>query len=335
MKKFLRFLLIIVIVLVLVVLVGGLFLPKETTVQESIVIKASPEVIFDYVNCMEKTSMWSPWSEMIETKEYYGPDCGVGSGQEWTQTDGRFGKQEITESIDNEYSKSSLDFGPLGTAEAEFTLAPNENGTKVTWSFLSPAPYPLGRWFSIIFGVKKFVTQDYIKGLKSLDSLITSLPSKDESVAYDSPTIIDVKSKNLLSITETVNNADIGPKMGEHYGILGQFIGMNNLKMTGYPICIWHEWNDEQSKMECGMFVEGEAEGNDQVMVSQSYEGKVVVFDYFGAYDETPNGWIQIDQYIAENELEKNGLAWVEYITDPTIETDTAKWLTRLYQPVK
>jgi effector-binding domain-containing protein len=83
------------------------------------------------------------------------------------------------------------------------------------------------------------------------------------------------------------------------------------------------------------MFVEGEAEGNDQVMVTQSYEGKVVVFDYYGAYDETPNGWIQIDQYIAENELEKNGLAWDEYITDPTIETDTAKWLTRLYQPVK
>jgi hypothetical protein len=245
MKKFLRFLLIIVIVLVLVVLVGGLFLPKETTVEESIVIKASPEVIFDYVNCLEKTTTWAPWEGVSDIK-FSGPSCGVGATQEWNDEMGG-GKQQIIESSDNEFTKSSLDFGPQGTADAEIRLEPTEDGTKVTWLFNSEAKYPMGRWFGVIF-VKPMLEDSYKQGMLNLDSVIMNLPPQEIPVAYDSPSTIDVMSKTLLSITETVNNADIGPKMGEHYGILGQFIGMNNLKMTGYPICIWHEWNDEQSK---------------------------------------------------------------------------------------
>jgi len=332
MKKFLKFLLIVIIALLVIVLAGALFLPKETVLEESVVIKASPEVIFDYVNCLEKTSEWAPWENVSDVK-FSGPACGVGAIQEWKDDMGT-GKQEIIESVENEYSKTALDFGQQGTAEAVLKLEKTDDGTKVTWTFNAEAGYPMGRWFGLIM-IKPMLKESYKKGLQNLDSLIMSLPPETEETAYDVPTVIDVLPKTMLSVRETVTTDQIGPKMGEHYGMIGQFIGMNKLKMNGYPICIWHNFNDDESDMECGMFIEGEAKGNESVKVSKSYEGKAVVLDYFGAYDASPDGWQKIEDYIRENQMEKNGTPWDEYYTDPNVEPDTAKWHTRLYQPVK
>ena len=139
----------------------------------------------------------------------------------------------------------------------------------------------------------------------------------------------------MLSIRELVTMENIGPKMGEFYGQIMMFIEENQLKMTKYPIAVWHSYSDTDNDMECAVFVEGDVEGTDLIKSSKSYAGKVVVLDYYGAYDASPDGWQKIEEFIAAGSLEKNGIPWDEYITDPMIETDTSKWLTRLYQPVK
>jgi effector-binding domain-containing protein len=97
----------------------------------------------------------------------------------------------------------------------------------------------------------------------------------------------------------------------------------------------WHAWSDIDSDMECAALVDGYAKSNKIVNVSKSYEGKAVVLDWYGAYDSSPEGWKKIDEFIAANGLVKNGIPWDEYVTDPKMEPDTAKWLTKLYQPVK
>jgi len=332
MKKILKILLIIIIVLAVVVLAGGLLMPKEIILKESIVIKAEKELIFHYVNCLEKTALWSPWEGVGEI-QYGSTKCGVGAMQEWKDDKG-VGKQEIIEVIGSEYSKSALDFGPQGTAEAEFKLEPSEGGTKVTWTFKSEAKYPLGRWISTLF-VKPMLAENYKKGLTNLDSLILSLPPQQKLVEYNEPTVIEVESKTMLSFRETVKTEDIGPKMGEFYVSLMQFMGQNKIKMAGPPIAIWHEWNDTESDMECAIYAEGEAEGNNLIKSSKSYAGKVVVLDYYGAYNKSSDSWQKLFEYAYSQALQENGPPWDEYITDPSSEADTSKWQTRLYQPVK
>lgn len=330
MKKLLKVLLIIIILLVVVVLVGALFMPNKIQFESSIIIKAKAEVIFEYVNCLEKTKTWSPW-EGVEEQKYSGPACGVGAIQEWKDKTGS-GKMEIVESKEFEYVKSFLDFGKKETADAELILEVVEDGTKVTWSFNSDAGYPIGRWIGALV-VKPMLTDVYNKGLSNLDSVILNLPLSIE--VYDKPTVIEVQSKTMLSIREVVTTENIGPKMGEFYGQIYKYIGENQLKPTGYPISLWHTWSDTDSDMECAVLIEGEVEGNDLIKSSKSYEGKAAVLDYYGAYDCSPDGWQKLFEFIKENGLEENGVPWDEYITDPTQETDTAKWLTKLYQPVK
>jgi effector-binding domain-containing protein len=329
MKKFLKILLMVIIALAIIILAGALFMPKETIISESVVIKAKPETVFEYVNCLQKSSTWSPWVGATDIK-FSGPECGVGSIQQWVEN-GEPGKQEIIESRPNAYVKTALDFGKNGTANAEMILEPVDGGTKATWTFTSVNDYPIGRWIGALL-VKPMLGKSYKKGLAKLDSVIMNLPPMPTT---QSPNLVDVLSMTMVSIREKVKNEDIGPKMGEAYAAIYEFIGKNKLIPAGFPIALWHGWSDVDSDMECAAFVTGNAQSDKTVKVSKSYGGKAVVLDYYGAYDASPDGWKKIDEFISSHALIKNGIPWDEYVTDPGMEPDTAKWLTRLYQPVK
>jgi effector-binding domain-containing protein len=329
MKTFLKIVLIVIIVLAVTLFAGALFMPKQTVISESVVIKAKPEMVFEYVNCLQKTSTWSPWVGATDIK-FSGPECGVGAVQQWVEN-GEPGKQEIIESRPNAYVKTAFDFGKNGTANAEMILESLENGTKATWTFTSVNDYPIGRWIGVLL-VKPMLGKSYKKGLAKLDSVIMSLPPVPTS---ESPNLVVVQSMTMVSIREKVKNEDIGLKMGESYAAIYKFIGKNKLISTGFPIALWHGWTDVDSDMECAAYVSGNAQSDKTVNVSKSYGGKAVVLDYYGAYDASPDGWKKIDEFIEKNALVKNGISWDEYVTDPGLEPDTAKWLTRLYQPVK
>ena len=222
--------------------------------------------------------------------------------------------------------------GIFSKSTIELKLEAVEDGTKVTWTFISDAAYPHMRWLSV-FMIKSMLEKSYKKGLAKLDSIIMNLSPVVEG--YKDPTVIEVKSQTKLSIREVVKTEDIGPKMGEFYGLIYKYISENQLKPTEFPVAFWYDWSDAVSDMECAVFIEGDAAGTDLIKSSKSYEGKVVVLDYFGAYDSSPDGWQKIKDFILVESLEENGVPWDEYITDPGQETDTAKWLTKLYQPVK
>ena len=175
--KLIKWLLLIVAGLAIIFLVGAYALPRSVTVERTVVIAATPDQVFPYVNSLQRTEEWSPWLALDpDTKlEYSGPGEGVGNRLEWSSDHERVGSgtQEITASIPDKRVETALDFGAMGAATAYFNLEAKGDGTEVTWGLVSNLGInPVARWMGLM--LDNWIGADYEKGLANLAAVAES-----------------------------------------------------------------------------------------------------------------------------------------------------------------
>ena len=171
-------------VILALIIVVGILLPKEYGMHRSIVINASPENVFPYVNNLEKNQKWSPWNEEDPTmKETIGEiKEGLGATSSWESENSGSGSMKISESVPYSLIVTDLDFGEMGTATAKWTFEAVENGTKATWFLNGEATDFGGKFFG--FMIDQFLGPPYEKGLKNLKTLVEkeAVQVKEEAV---------------------------------------------------------------------------------------------------------------------------------------------------------
>lgn len=173
--RFLGRLLAVVLGLIMVLSGVAYLLPREVTVERTIVIAAPPEAVFPHLNSLQKFVAWSPWSdidpEMVTT--FSGPQNGVGNRMEWSSQHDEVGSgtQEIVASVPNERVETALDFGEMGPATAWQELEPVAVGSAVTWGLVADmGNTPMGRYVGL--AMDRLVGPDYEEGLVRLKALI-------------------------------------------------------------------------------------------------------------------------------------------------------------------
>lgn len=169
-------------VILTVVVVVVLFLTyiaaqsPDFSVSRQVVIKASPEKLFPYLNNSKRTNEWMPWKDSdpnVEMK-YSGPDEGVGSTASWDSS-GQMGtgRAEVVESKINESVKTKLIYTkPFAMSQlAEMNLIPQSDGTVVRWSVSGQNNF-IGRVFCFFMNMDKMVGGEFEKGLNKLKTLV-------------------------------------------------------------------------------------------------------------------------------------------------------------------
>lgn len=175
--KILKIVGIVVLAIVVILLAAVLMQPAQGHVEKSIVINAPPASVFFHVNSYKTFKSWSPWAKMDPEAAYTfeGPEQGVGAKMNWSGEKTGKGSQWITESEENKRVKSGLSFeGFEGTAWAEFTLTPEGEGTKVTWSYDGDNPGLAGKAMWLIMG--NMLEGQYQEGLTSLKQVVENTP---------------------------------------------------------------------------------------------------------------------------------------------------------------
>ena len=166
--------LLIAFVVALAILTGaGFLLPSKLHVKRSIVISATPEIIFPKVNELKVWQDWAPWHLRDPTMglNFWGPDSGVGAVSTWKNGTQGSGTMMISESNAGRSITLDLDFGESGKATSFWTFVPAERGsTEVTWAFdtdlgMNPASRYLGLWIGRVIG------RDYQTGLENLKGI--------------------------------------------------------------------------------------------------------------------------------------------------------------------
>lgn len=163
-----------VIGLIIVLAALSLLLPRHAHVERSVVMAAAPSAVFAYINDLSQFNKWSPWAQIDPATQYAftGPTSGVGATMTWQSEHPHVGNgtQEIIESVPDEHVTTRLRFAGEGDATATIALAPEPNGTRVTWSFDSDLGLnPLSRYFGLM--LDSMIGSNYEQGLATLKSL--------------------------------------------------------------------------------------------------------------------------------------------------------------------
>lgn len=171
--KFIKWVLAAFAVLGLIFVAASLLLPSTTHVERSVVIERSPDHVFATLDSFERFSAWSPWAEYDPQAKYTfeGPARGVGARMRWAGNRAvGSGSQEITASDPQRRIMVALDFDG-SQAQATYLLAPEGEGTRVTWAFDSTHGFnPFKRWLGLLFD--RMIGADYEKGLSRLKAML-------------------------------------------------------------------------------------------------------------------------------------------------------------------
>lgn len=168
--------LIIVVLILVAVVVFVSTRPAEMVVSRELLIKATPELIFPYINNSKKSNEWMPWHEDDPHVKmtYSGPDEGVGSMTLWTSK-GKMGtgNAEVIESIKNQNVKTRLTYTkPMTMSQlAEVSLQSTSGGTLVRWSVSGKNPV-IGRIMCAFVNMDKMIGGNFEKGLVNLQKIV-------------------------------------------------------------------------------------------------------------------------------------------------------------------
>lgn len=150
---------------------AGLVLPREVHVIRSTMIAAPPQDVFNYVNDLQRSVLWSPWSRQDPDALYNftGPRSGVGATLSWfsKMPEVGSGMQQIVASRDGEHVRLRVRLDGMGDAVSDYYLQRRNNSTVVTWGFTTDlGPNPLSRIAGILFD--GWIGPDYERGLALL-----------------------------------------------------------------------------------------------------------------------------------------------------------------------
>jgi len=335
--KALKYIGLLLLTLLALFLILGLVSPKKTHVERTATIQAPVQTVQDIVSKFSTQKDWNPWQEydpnMQTTME--GTDGTVGSKYSWSgNKDVGSGYQTITR-IEPGYVETELVFTEPWEAKAltGMKLSPAEGGTQATWSFDSESPFPWNA-LNLFMNMDKMLGPDFEKGLSKLKAHAELTANKK----YRGYTVqeINEESKFYVGNRKTVPIPDITPYLGDQFGKVGIALAKAKLEMDGAPAGLYYTFDEKtgMTDMVAGMPVKSNA----QVPGFTTIEipaGMRLVVDYYGAYEKAGEAHYAIDDYIKEKGLKSLAPAAIEiYITDPIMEKDTAKWLTRIVYPV-
>lgn len=170
--KFLRILAVIIVVLAIIIFAGGMFLPKNYSVNRTTVINAPDSVIYKNIANFNEFYKWNPWAKMEPTAKttFTGTVGQPGHTYSWVGKETGSGEMKILKV--EPFKKIDIDLffkEPFEShADTKFDIVPEGNGNKVTWT-MSGENNLISKWMCLIMGgMDKMIGKDFESGLASL-----------------------------------------------------------------------------------------------------------------------------------------------------------------------
>ena len=338
--KFIKIFLITLVFLVAIAATIGFLSPSHVRVERSLVMKAPSEIVFSQVNNLKNWKKWSPWYQMdtMAKMEYNEIAAGAGAGYKWSSANDKVGSGDLTITASTPDSISTaMNFMEHGIARAKFVFAKKDSSTKVTWIMDSDLGMnPIGRIFGLF--MDKMMGPDFEKGLANLKKVAEAIPNGPKK--YRGYEVMEEESSEKVYI---VKKDSMGwDKIAEFYQktlpAIFEAIGKAKLEMAGAPSGLFFTWDsiNKTTLMAAGIPVKGGAntkvKGFETVVI---FPGTNLHITYLGSYNKIANAHFAMDDYMKEKSLLQGSPIIEEYVSDPSKEADSSKWITNIYYPVK
>lgn len=326
--------------LILIFFILALIAPKEYSVERTVVINAPADQLRDSLKSLRFFTKWDPWSEYDPQMKlsYSGENGTVGSSYSWVGNDqvGE-GQMKILSVADSMIETEVHFIRPWeSTSIAHYHIVPTPEGTKVSWGFSGKNPFPWNA-FSLFMDMDKMLGQDFEKGLNKLKATIENMASSASAVKFEVKEE-DLAERVFIVKKQEVKFQEMANFYGEYLPKLFEAVGINKLMPAGAPSGIFFRWDETAMSADMAAAIPVQGKSDTKVKDYDTYvqaAGKALIIDYYGAYENSANAHYFMDDYMKTNGYVQNGPVFEEYVTDPGVEKDTTKWLTRIYYMVE
>ncbi|MDO9000915.1 MAG: SRPBCC family protein [Bacteroidota bacterium] len=327
----------VIIALLLVYLVLAMFGPKEIKVERDISINKPTffvkSILGDFKFFHDE---WSPWSEKDSAMKttYKGAPGELGHFYSW-EGNKEVGKGEMEIiSVTEDSLVQRLSFEGMGDSRAYFILKDSGTSTNVTWGMMFEVGF-FGRPMMLFMNMDKMLGADYEKGLTKLKTKLESLKEIGANANYEIKEI-QWDEKQFVSTKKIKMNGDsLGLFFGENFPKMWGQLEKEKIKSTMSPCGIFYSWDVNTKATECAAAMcvpKGvKLKGWDNVAVPTA---RVLSVPYYGAPEKSIDAHYAMEEYIKANKLDYSFVI-EEYVTDPMLEKDTARWLTNIYYILK
>ena len=143
-----------------------------------------------------------------------------------------------------------------------------------------------------------------------------------------------LEARPVLSIRATTSVDKLSELMGSLFGEVYGYIQQCGQAPAGMPLSIYHAMDGDTIDLECGMPVASAMEGTGRVKAGELPAGTVATVTHMGPYDDLPQTWSALTEWIGSQGLQPAGAPWEVYVTDPGAEPDQSTWRTDIFFPV-
>jgi len=332
---------IILAALIGLVLLLGLIAPKNFDLERSVVIEAPPEQVFPHIRYFAKQDAWYPWKKydpnMVTTVE--GTDGEIGAVYTWSgNEDVGKGQQTITALEENKRMETDLQFiEPFeSSADAYFHLDEVPAGTEVRWGFKSEMPFPFNI-MGLFVNMEKSVGKDYESGLTALKEIVENeAPISSTFRGYEVQTTTLPATKYAI-VRATLRFHNMQEFLDRETHELAEAIKARG-DIVGPMTCMYYMWDEanETTDMALAMPVAENLDMEEPYSMLQFPTTQALLVDYYGDYDNLGEAHYAMDDYVKTHGIQLAELPVLEvYVTDPMEETDSSKWLTKIYYPIQ
>ncbi|MCB0793619.1 MAG: SRPBCC family protein [Flavobacteriales bacterium] len=339
----LKTLLIIILALVGLIVVLGLIGPGKSVVERSTVIAASPDVIYPMISNLKASQDWTPWKDMDKDQlvTYEGTDGTVGSKMTWQGDTVGKGSQEITALRTNEHVGSELKFIEPWEAvsQVDLDMAEVDGGTEVKWTMTQENGF-MGRVMGVFMDMDKMVGPDFERGLANLKTLAEEKAAASGPAEYRGFTINTVERPEMVYIgmRKLIGWDQMKGHFESTFPAAFGAAAAAGMEFTGSPSGLYFSWDEENKQTDLMAAVPVKGDANSTLPGMETHVvpgGKALHIAYMGAYEGSGEAHMAMDDMMKERGIEFGSVAIEEYVTDPTTEPDTSKWLTNIYYMVQ
>ncbi|HRI60960.1 MAG TPA: SRPBCC family protein [Saprospiraceae bacterium] len=302
------------------------FARKDYHIERTEEINAPHEVVFEQVRLFKNFKNWSPWHvyDPNMKTEISGTDGEPGARYSWTGNDKAGKGYLLMKSVSPARIAIDVDWG-TGASPAFFSLEDIAGKkTKVSWAMDMHVDFPWNA-FAMLTDVNAFVGKDFENGLVNLKRVCEQI-AHPKYRGYEVAET-DIPVTYYLGIRKVVDTTDITAYYTENLPKIMQAATNKKLTLAGPPSGLFWTWG-VQTDMAAAIPI---AE-NTKIDSMQTFPagGKALVIEYFGPYGAIGEAHRAMDDYMIEKKLHNIPPVIEAYMTDPSTEPDTLKWLTKV-----
>lgn len=331
--------------LILLIIIGSAiyFGTKEGTydLQDSMVIKAPPEVIFNKVNDYKSWETWGPWKKEDSTMTFTYAEKTSGEGASYSWDGLMSGSMTTTKVIPNKEIEQDLTLNtPAGERNPKvyWTFEEVDGGTKVTWgmkgehTLIDKAYYSLSGF--------DFDASMHKMNKEGLEGIAVEVAEDMKQYSINVDGVTQYGGGYYMYTTSVAKLSELGEKTEPMMNLVMDFVTKNNLNMAGKPFTLYNEIDNANNTVifSTGIPVKEKVitpEGSPVVSGFMEPVSAVKV-SLKGNYKHLPEAYTQGRQYLEKNSLQIDpaGKMFEVYITDPEETRNPAEWLTEVYIPI-